>query len=366
MFANKLWRIIRRFFDGLIFNMDINNMKRSDFWYYLPEDRIAQTPLQKRDSSKLMVLNRANHSISHNHFHDLVDILSPGDLLLLNNSRVLPARLYGNKIGTGGKMEFLLLEQKSSDCWEILVHPGKKARPGAQFSFGDGLLKAEILEILEGGNRLARFFWDGNFYDVLEKIGNMPLPHYITAELKDKERYQTVYSKTPGSAAAPTAGLHFTQEMLAQLKEKGVNIAYVTLHVGLGTFRPVKEDDIKNHKMHSEHYYLPEETADLINKTKQNGGRVIAVGTTSCRTLESVAAKHGKIIPDEGYTDIFIYPGYKFNVLDGLITNFHLPESTLIMLVSAFAGYELTMEAYKTAVEENYRFYSFGDAMFIY
>ncbi len=340
-------------------------MKKSDFWYDLPEELIAQTPMEPRDHSRMMVLGRGDHSIAHRHFYDLLELLREGDVLILNNSRVLPARLYGNKAETGGRMEFLLLEQKGPDTWEILVHPGKKAKIGSEFVFGNGLLRAKILDILEGGNRLAQFFYEGNFYNILDEIGNMPLPHYITAQLQDKERYQTVYSKTPGSAAAPTAGLHFTQEMLGALREKGVQIGYVTLHVGLGTFRPVKADDITQHEMHSEHYVLPEETARMIQSAKAQGRRVIGVGTTSCRTLESVAAKYGEIRPDEGHTNIFIYPGYQFRVLDGLITNFHLPESTLIMLVSAFAGYDFTMEAYHTAVRERYRFYSFGDAMMI-
>ena len=340
-------------------------MKKSDFWYDLPQELIAQTPIYPRDSSRMLCLDRQTGECTHKHFYDLLEILLPGDLLVLNDSRVLPARLYGQKEETGGAMEFLLLEQKQKDVWEILVRPGKKAKPGARFIFGEGLLKAEILETLDGGNRLARFFYEGDFYQILEQIGQMPLPHYITKELEDKERYQTVYSKEIGSAAAPTAGLHFTEELLEKLRKKGIRTAFVTLHVGLGTFRPVKEEEITDHKMHSEHYELSEDTARMIRETKENGGRVISVGTTSCRTLESVAQKWGEIRADEGYTDIFIYPGYKFKVLDGLITNFHLPESTLIMLVSAFAGYEHTMHAYKVAVQEQYRFYSFGDAMLI-
>lgn len=339
-------------------------MKKSDFWYDLPESLIAQTPIEPRDHSRLMRVNAADESITHLHFYDLLDLLRPGDCLIVNDSRVLPARLYGEK-STGARIEVLLLEQKQPDVWEILVKPGKKALPGVTIQFAGGLLTAEILEVLDGGNRLARFSYEGNFYEILERIGQMPLPHYITAELKDNERYQTVYSHEIGSAAAPTAGLHFTLEMMDKLREKGIKIGYVTLHVGLGTFRPVKVDEITEHKMHSEHYRLSEETASLIDETKAAGGRVIAVGTTSTRTLESIAAKHGKIVADEGYTDIFIYPGYHFQVLDGLITNFHLPESTLIMLVSAFAGYELTMHAYEVAVAEKYRFYSFGDAMFL-
>ncbi|MDD3193590.1 MAG: tRNA preQ1(34) S-adenosylmethionine ribosyltransferase-isomerase QueA [Oscillospiraceae bacterium] len=339
-------------------------MKKSDFWYDLPESLIAQTPIEPRDHSRLMHLSTPGGQIEHLHFYDLLDLLRPGDCLIVNDSRVLPARLYGEK-STGARIETLLLEQKQTDVWEVLVKPGKKALPGVTISFGDGLLKATVLEVLEGGNRLVQFFYEGNFYDILEKIGQMPLPHYITAELKDNERYQTVYSHELGSAAAPTAGLHFTLEMMEKLRQNGVQIGYVTLHVGLGTFRPVKVDEITQHKMHSEHYRLPEETARLIHETKASGGRVIAVGTTSTRTLESVAAKYGEVRADEGYTDIFIYPGCPFRVLDGLITNFHLPESTLIMLVSAFAGYENTMHAYEVAVREQYRFYSFGDAMFI-
>ena len=339
-------------------------MKKSDFWYDLPESLIAQTPIEPRDHSRLMHLSVPGGQIEHLHFYDLLDLLHAGDCLIVNDSRVLPARLYGKK-QTGARIEMLLLEQKGPDVWEVLVKPGKKALPGVTITFGGGLLCANVLEIVEGGNRLVRFSYDGNFFDILEKIGRMPLPHYITAELQNKERYQTVYSHELGSAAAPTAGLHFTLEMMDKLRQKGVNIGYVTLHVGLGTFRPVKVDEITEHKMHSEHYRLPEETARLINHTKAAGGRVIAVGTTSTRTLESVAAKYGEIRADEGYTDIFLYPGCNFRVLDGLITNFHLPESTLIMLVSAFAGYENTMRAYQEAVERQYRFYSFGDAMFI-
>ncbi len=341
-------------------------MKKSDFYYELPESYIAQTPTEPRDHSRLMEIDRITGNISHKHFYNLCDILQKGDLLVMNDSRVLPARLYGEKEGTGSFIEFLLLEQKGDKIWEIICRPGKKAKTGARFSFGGGRMSAEITEVKDDGNRIARFSCDGNFYNVLEEIGQMPLPPYIKTKLEDKERYQTVYSREIGSAAAPTAGLHFTKEMLQNLEAKGVELAYVTLHVGLGTFRPVKEDDVMKHKMHSEHYMLPEETAEKIRHTKENGGRVIAVGTTSCRTLEAVAAYHdGKICADEGYTDIFIYPGYKFKVLDGLITNFHLPESTLIMLVSAFLGYDKTMNAYKIAVKEKYRFFSFGDAMCI-
>lgn len=341
-------------------------MKRQDFFYELPQELIAQSPAEQRDHSRLMVLDRATGQVQHKHFYNILDYLQPGDCLILNDSRVLPSRLYGEKEGTGAQVEFLLLSPKGGDVWEVLTGPGRRAKPGTRFSFGGGLLHAEVLEVLEGGNRLARFHYKGNFYEILDKIGQMPLPHYITRELKEKERYQTVYSKEPGSAAAPTAGLHFTRELLEELRRKGVQIGFVTLHVGLGTFRPVKAEEITEHKMHAEHYYLPQETAELINRCKEQGGRVIAVGTTSCRTLESVAARQeGPLRESEGWTDIFIYPGYQFRVLDGLITNFHLPESTLIMLVSAFAGYEHTMQAYRVAVQEKYRFYSFGDAMLV-
>ena len=340
-------------------------MKTSDFYYDLPEELIAQTPILERDHSRLMKLDRNSGEVTHLHFYDIVDQLKPGDCLILNNSRVLPARLYGIKEGTGAQVEFLLFNQKEDDCWEVLAGPGKKAKPGSRFTFGDGLLSAEVLEIVEGGNRIVKFSYQGNFYQVLDKIGQMPLPHYITKRLEDKERYQTVYAKEPGSAAAPTAGLHFTPELLEKIKEKGISVGFVTLHVGLGTFRPVKVDEITEHKMHAEHYEVSEETAALINRTKQQGGRVIAVGTTSCRTLESVMAKEGQMKACEGWTDIFIYPGFSFRILDGLITNFHLPESTLIMLVSAFAGYEHTMRAYRLAVQEKYRFFSFGDAMLV-
>lgn len=345
--------------------IDPENMLRSDFYYDLPEELIAQTPVEPRNASRLMCVDRQSGDITHDHFYNLCKHLKKGDLLVMNDSRVLPARLYGEKEGTGSFIEFLLLEQKGDKLWEILVRPGKKAKPGTRFSFGNGRLKAEILETVEGGNRIAKFECDGNFFTALEDIGQMPLPPYITKKLEDKERYQTVYSHELGSAAAPTAGLHFTNEMLDDLRAKGINTAFVTLHVGLGTFRPVKEDEVLKHKMHSEHYHLPKETAELIKKTKADGGRVIAVGTTSCRTLESVGTFFEDMDEHEGYTDIFIYPGYKFKVIDGLITNFHLPESTLIMLVSAFMGYDNTMNAYKTAVEDKYRFFSFGDAMLI-
>lgn len=340
-------------------------MLRKEFYYDLPQELIAQHPSQQRDHSRLMRLNRASGEIEHCYFYDLPKLLKKGDCLILNDSRVLPARLLGAREDTGSAVELLLLNQKEQSVWECIAGPGKKARIGRRLTFGDGLLKAEVLEVLENGNRIVRFEYDGNFYNILEQIGQMPLPHYITEELEDKERYQTIYSKNLGSAAAPTAGLHFTEQMLQTLKDMGVKIGFVTLHVGLGTFRPVKADDITDHVMHSEHYFMPKETADLINSVKAEGGRVICVGTTSCRTVESVATKEGCIKESEGWTDIFIYPGYTFKCIDGLITNFHLPESTLIMLVSAFAGYEHTMNAYKTAVEEKYRFFSFGDAMLI-
>ncbi len=340
-------------------------MNRSDFYYDLPKELIAQHPVEPRDSSRLMVVDKQTGEINHKHFYDVVDELQEGDCLILNNTRVLPARMYGIKEDTGARVEFLLLTNKGDDIWETITGPGKRAKIGSKFSFGDGLLFAEIIDILEGGNRLAKFTYEGNFYEVIDKIGQMPLPPYITERLEDGERYQTVYSKELGSAAAPTAGLHFTDELMNKIREKGVNIGYVTLHVGLGTFRPVKADDISQHIMHSEHYWLPKETADLINETKKNGKRVVAVGTTSCRTLESVGTYKGKIEECEGWTDIFIFPGYKFKCIDALITNFHLPESTLIMLVSAFCGYDNTMNFYKRAVEEKYRFFSFGDAVFL-
>ena len=338
-------------------------MKKSDFYYDLPEELIAQTPVEPRNSSRLMKIDRKTGDIVHSRFYNLCDYLKKGDLLVLNDSRVLPARLYGEKKDTGSFIEFLLLEQKGDKLWEIICRPGKKAKVGTEFSFGNGILTAKVIEVKDDGNRIVKFSCEGNFYAVLDEIGQMPLPPYITEKLEDKERYQTVYSKELGSAAAPTAGLHFTKEQLEEIRSMGVDIAYVTLHVGLGTFRPVKEDDILNHKMHSEHYHLSEETAEKINRTKASGGRVIAVGTTSCRTLESMELENGLVKSGDGYTDIFIYPGYKFKLLDGLITNFHLPESTLIMLLSAFLGYENTMNAYKIAVEEKYRFFSFGDAM---
>lgn len=341
-------------------------MKRQDFFYNLPEELIAQEPIEPRDHSRLLMVDRATGNRKDGFFYEIEESLQPGDCLIVNNSRVLPARLYGQRELTGGAVELLLLTDKGSDVWEVLAGPGRKARPGNTLTFADGALKADVLEVTPEGNRLVKFRYDGNFYEILERIGQMPLPHYITHELKNKERYQTVYSKEVGSAAAPTAGLHFTPELLERLQKKGVNIGFVTLHVGLGTFRPVKVDSITEHKMHAEHYVLPAETADLINRTHQNGGRVFAVGTTSCRTLESVGVgQDGLVHAAEGWTDIFIYPGYEFQVIDGLITNFHLPESTLIMLVSAFAGYNLTMETYRYAVDKRYRFFSFGDAMLI-
>ena len=341
-------------------------MKTSDFYYDLPEELIAQTPIEPRSASKMLFVNRHTGVTADMIFENVLDLLNEGDCLILNDSRVLPARIYGHRVPTGGGVELLLLQTHGNDTWEVLAGPGKKARPGDILSFGDGLLQAEVLEILEGGNRLVHFQYDGNFYEVLEKIGEMPLPPYITEKLDDQERYQTVYSREIGSAAAPTAGLHFTPELLDKIREKGVSVGFVTLHVGLGTFRPVKVENIQDHHMHTEHYELPQETADLINRTKSNGGRVIAVGTTSCRTLESVGVgDDGLVHAADGWTGIFIYPGYQFRVLDGLITNFHLPESTLIMLVSAFAGYENTMNAYKHAVDTRYRFFSFGDAMCI-
>lgn len=340
-------------------------MKTVDFYYDLPENLIAQTPLEPRDSSKMMVLSKNNGDISHKHFYEIIDYLEEGDCLILNDSRVLPARIFGTKEDTGACVEFLMLRQIENNTWETLAKPGKKAKIGTKFVFGDGVMTATVKDITEEGNRIVEFFCKENIYSALDKIGQMPLPPYITEKLQDKERYQTVYSNELGSAAAPTAGLHFTKELLKKISQKGINIGYVTLHVGLGTFRPVKVDEITEHKMHSEHYEIPQETAQLINNTKKNGKRVIAVGTTSCRTLESVASKYGEIKACNGFTDIFIYPGYTFKVLDGLVTNFHLPESTLIMLVSAFCGYENTMNAYKVAVEERYRFFSFGDSMII-
>ena len=340
-------------------------MKTSDFYYDLPPELIAQTPLEKRDESRLLCLDKATGEWSHHHFYDLPDFLRPGDCLILNNSRVLPARLLGRRLPGGGACEVLLLQDKGDKVWECLVRPGKHLREGARVSFGDGELTAKIAEVLPDGNRLVRFDYNGIFLEVLERLGKMPLPPYIKEELQDQERYQTVYSKVNGSAAAPTAGLHFTPELLERIAAKGVGVGYVTLHVGLGTFRPVKEDEIEQHDMHSEYCTIPQETADLINRTKANGGRVICVGTTSCRTIESWAGEDGTMTATGGWTNIYIYPGYRFKVMDALVTNFHLPESTLIMLVSALAGREHVLAAYEEAVRERYRFFSFGDAMFI-
>ena len=340
-------------------------MKTSDFYYDLPPELIAQTPLEKRDESRLLCLDKATGEWSHHHFYELPDFLRAGDCLILNNSRVLPARLLGRRLPGGGACEVLLLQDKGDKVWECLVRPGKHLREGARVSFGDGELTAEIAEVLPDGNRLVRFDYEGIFLEVLERLGKMPLPPYIKEELQDQERYQTVYSKVNGSAAAPTAGLHFTPELLERIAAKGVGVGYVTLHVGLGTFRPVKEDEIEQHDMHSEYCTIPQETAGLINRTKANGGRVICVGTTSCRTIESWAGEDGTMTATGGWTNIYIYPGYRFKVMDALVTNFHLPESTLIMLVSALAGREHVLAAYEEAVRERYRFFSFGDAMFI-
>lgn len=340
-------------------------MKTADFDYELPQELIAQDPLEQRDSSRLLILDKKTGERTHRIFHDIIDYLHEGDCLVINNTKVIPARLIGEREDTGGKVEVLLLKRKTDNVWETLVKPGKKARPGMRLSFGDGLLHAEVQEVVEEGNRLIRFEYEGIFEEILDQLGQMPLPPYITHQLKDKNRYQTVYAKYEGSAAAPTAGLHFTEELLQQIQEKGVRIARVTLHVGLGTFRPVKVEDVTEHHMHTEFYHVSQEAADIINETKKQGGRVICVGTTSCRTIESAADEQGVVQATEGDTDIFIYPGYRFKVLDCLITNFHLPESTLLMLVSALAGKENIMAAYKEAVEMKYRFFSFGDAMFI-
>ncbi len=340
-------------------------LSTKDYYYDLPKELIAQDPLEDRSSSRLMVLGKKSGEVSHHHFRDILDYLRPGDCLVINNTRVIPARLIGTKKETGAHVEILLLRRKKDDIWETLVKPGKKLRPGAEVTFGDGSLTATILDVVEGGDRLVQFHYDGIFEEVLDRLGEMPLPPYIKHKLKDRDRYNTVYAKFDGSAAAPTAGLHFTKELLEEVKEKGVNIAQVTLHVGLGTFRPVKVDDVREHEMHTEWYRVTQETADLINQTKANGGRVIAVGTTSVRTLETVADEDGHMKAQEGDTSIFIYPGYKWKVVDGLITNFHLPESTLIMLVSSLAGREHVLAAYKEAVKERYRFFSFGDAMYI-
>ena len=342
------------------------DMKTHDFYFDLPQELIAQTPIERRDASRLLVLDKETGAWEHRHFFDLPEYLHPGDCLILNDSRVLPARLLGQRLPGGGACEVLLLIDRGDKTWECLVRPGKKMRKGAKLSFGDGQLTAEVTEELPGGNRLVRFDYEGIFLEVLDRLGKMPLPPYIKEELQDRERYQTVYSKVVGSAAAPTAGLHFTKELLEKVQAMGVGIGYVTLHVGLGTFRPVKEDEITEHEMHSEYCVIPQETADLINRTRANGGRVICVGTTSCRTVESWAEEDGTMQASAGWTNIFIYPGYRFKVTDALITNFHLPESTLIMLVSALAGREHILAAYEEAVRERYRFFSFGDAMFIH
>ena len=340
-------------------------MKTSDFDYDLPKELIAQDPLEDRSASRLMVLHRKSGTIEHRVFHDIVEYLKPGDCLVRNNTKVIPARLFGMREDTGATIELLLLKRRENDVWETLVKPGKKARTGARLVFGDNHLTGEIIDVLEDGNRLIQFHYEGIFEEILDELGQMPLPPYITHKLKDKNRYQTVYAKYEGSAAAPTAGLHFTEELFQKIEEKGVKVANVTLHVGLGTFRPVKVDDVTKHHMHTEFYRVDQEAADLMNETKKNGGRIICVGTTSCRTIESAADEQGVIHPGQGDTSIFIYPGYKFKMLDALITNFHLPESTLLMLVSALAGKDRIMSAYETAVKEKYRFFSFGDAMII-
>ena len=340
-------------------------MKTSDFYYDLPKELIAQDPLEDRSASRLMHLNKETGEYEHGHFRDILKYLKPGDCLVINDTKVIPARLYGSKVGTDAAIEILLLKRRENDIWETLVKPGKKCKVGTVISFGDGILTGEVVDIVDEGNRLIQFHYDGIFEEILDQLGEMPLPPYITHKLQDKNRYQTVYAKHEGSAAAPTAGLHFTPELLEQVKEMGVNIAHVTLHVGLGTFRPVKVDDVEKHHMHSEFYIVEEDQAKLINDTKKNGGRVIAVGTTSCRTLESATGEDGIVKATSGWTEIFIYPGYRFKCIDALITNFHLPESTLLMLVSALAGKEKIMHAYEVAVQERYRFFSFGDAMFI-
>lgn len=340
-------------------------MKTSDFYFDLPQELIAQDPLEDRSSSRLLVLDRRTGQTEHHIFKEIVNYLNPGDCLVINDTKVIPARLFGSKVGTDAKIEILLLKRREGDVWETLVKPGKKAKPGTQISFGDGILMGEVLEVAEDGNRLIRFTYEGIFEEILDRLGQMPLPPYITHQLKDKNRYQTVYAKHDGSAAAPTAGLHFTPELLQEIRDKGVNIAHVTLHVGLGTFRPVKVEDVTQHHMHSEYYMVEEDQAQLINRTKANGGKIICVGTTSCRTIESAADENGILHAGSGWTDIFIYPGYRFKILDELITNFHLPESTLLMLVSALAGKENIEKAYAEAVRERYRFFSFGDAMLI-
>lgn len=343
----------------------MTELKKSDFYFELPQELIAQDPLEDRSASRLLVLHKETGAVEHHTFKEITNYLRPGDCLVLNNTKVIPARLMGVKEDTGAAIEVLLLKRRDNDVWETLVKPGKKARPGTKLVFGDGILRAEVLDVVEEGNRLIQFQYEGIFEEALDRLGEMPLPPYITHKLQDKTRYQTVYAKYDGSAAAPTAGLHFTKELLSQIEEMGVKIAYVTLHVGLGTFRPVKADNILEHHMHSEHYQVTQETADIINRTKENGGRVICVGTTSCRTVESAADENGRVQAGCGDTEIFIYPGYRFKVLDCLITNFHLPESTLVMLVSALAGREHVLAAYREAVEERYRFFSFGDAMFV-
>ncbi|MGO5066045.1 tRNA preQ1(34) S-adenosylmethionine ribosyltransferase-isomerase QueA [Clostridium sporogenes] len=340
-------------------------MKVKDFDFYLPEELIAQHPMEKRDEARLLVLNKETGEIEHKIFKNILDYLKPNDCLVLNDTRVLPARLIGAKEETGGKMEFLLLKRKEKDVWETLVKPGKRAQIGTKFIFGNGELKAEVIGMGEEGSRIVKFYYEGIFEEILDQLGQMPLPPYIKEKLDDREMYQTVYSKEQGSAAAPTAGLHFTEELLEKIKEKGVKLAFLTLHVGLGTFRPVKVEDIQDHVMHSEYYKMDLKTAEIINTTKENGGRVIAVGTTSCRTLETIGDEQGKVREQSGWTDIFVYPGYKYKVVDALITNFHLPQSTLLMLVSALAGRDKIMNAYNTAVKKEYRFFSFGDAMFI-
>ncbi len=340
-------------------------MKTSDFYYDLPEELIAQDPLEDRSSSRLLVLDKKTGETEHHVFREIVDYLDPGDCLVINDTKVIPARLIGAKEETGAKIEVLLLKRGADDVWETLVKPGRKAKPGTRISFGDGLLTGEVVDIVDEGNRLIRFEYEGIFEEILDRLGQMPLPPYITHQLKDKDRYNTVYAEHPGSAAAPTAGLHFTPELLEKIKNKGVDIAHVTLHVGLGTFRPVKVDDVENHHMHSEFYMIDETAAEKINRAKEKGKRVICVGTTSCRTIESAADENGRLKACSGWTDIFIYPGYQFKILDALITNFHLPESTLVMLVSALAGREHVLAAYEEAVKERYRFFSFGDAMFI-
>lgn len=340
-------------------------MKTSDFKFDLPQELISQVPIEDRASSRLMVLDKETGNIEHKVFRDIIEYLNPGDCLVLNNTRVIPARLIGEKLETGGKIEFLLLKRTEEDTWQALVKPGKRAKVGTKFSFGNGKLIGEVVDLSDEGSRIIKFHYDGIFEEILDELGNMPLPPYITARLDEKERYQTVYSKHNGSAAAPTAGLHFTEELLNKIKEKGVDIAFVTLHVGLGTFRPVKVEDVLNHKMHSEYYMVSQEAADKINRAKENGKNVICVGTTSCRTIESACNEYGKMKETSGWTEIFIYPGYKFKVLDKLITNFHLPESTLIMLVSAICGKDNVLNAYNEAVKERYRFFSFGDAMII-